>query len=345
MQDYMVNFEKIKRLMLGFSAFQTLVAGEKLKLFQVLADYPGLEQKQVAEHLQLSPHAARILLLATCTYDLTERKDGKYFNTSMSDQFLTDKSVFPIVNFTKYNDVVQYKAFQFLAESLQADTNVGLQTIPGSGNSLYKRLAESPELERCFQDAMAPKDRNSRSFYFDAKEFGAVGHLLDVGGGPGLIASLLKKENPQIKITLFDLPSVCERAEEKFKEEGFSGDLDTHPGDFFTDPFPTHMDAIQFSHLLEIFNEDKIVALLQKAYDALPAGGKLFIYGMGCDDEESGKNADMAAWGSLYFFLLASGEGMMYPCADYRRWLKQVGFSTVIDRRNEFENIFVMATK
>ncbi|NVE01775.1 methyltransferase [Massilia sp. BJB1822] len=345
MQDYMENFEKMKRLMLGFSAFQTLVAGEKLKLFQLLSDYPGIDRKKVAENLKLSEHAARIMLLATCTYGLTERKDGKYFNTSMADQFLTEKSIFPIANFTKYNDVVQYKAFQYLAESLKADTNVGLQTIPGEGNSLYKRLAQSPELERIFQDAMAPKDRNSRSFYFDAKEFGDVKHLLDVGGGPGLIASLLKKENPQIKITIFDLPTVCERAQATFKEEGFSADLDVHPGDFFTDPFPSGVDAIQFSHLLEIFSEDKIVFLMKKAYDALPKGGKLIVYGMGCDDEESGHNADMAAWGSLYFFLLASGEGMMYPCADYRRWMKEAGFSSVIERRNEFENIFVMATK
>ena len=345
MQDDMVNFEKIKRLMLGFSAFQTLVAGIKLNLFQVLADHPGIDRRTVAEHLQLSEHAARVLLLGTCNYELTTRKEGVYFNSIMADQFLTDKSVFPIVNFTKYNDVVQYKAFQFLADSLKADTNVGLQTIPGTGNSLYKRLAESPELERTFQDAMAPKDRSSRSFYFDAKEFAEVDHLLDVGGGPGLIASLLKQEYPQIRITVFDLPSVCERAQTRFKEDGMSRDLKVHPGDFFADPFPNGIDAIQFSHLLEIFSEDKILFLLRKSYEALPKGGKLVIYGMGCDDEESGRNADMAAWGSLYFLTLASGEGMMYPCLDYRRWLKDVGFSTVIERRNEFENIFVMATK
>lgn len=345
MQDYMANFEKIKRLMLGYSAFQTLVAGNRLKLFQTLADSPGMERQKIAKLLNISEHAARILLLATCTYELTVRKNGVYFNSGMADQFLTDKSIFPIVNFTQYSDVVQYKAFQYLTESLQADTNAGLQTIPGTGNSLYKRLAENPGLERIFQDAMAPKDRSSRSFYFDATEFAEVRHLLDVGGGPGLIASLLKQEYPRIRITLFDLPSVCERADAKFRAEGQSRDLNTHPGDFFADPFPRGMDAIQFSHLLEIFSEDKILALLTKAHDALPKGGKLFIYGMGCDDEESGKDADMAAWGSLYFFLLASGEGMMYPCADYRRWLRQVGFTSVVERRNAFENIFLMATK
>jgi hypothetical protein len=53
----------------------------------------------------------------------------------------------------------------------------------------------------------------------------------------------------------------------------------------------------------------------------------------------------MAAWGSLYFFLLASGEGMMYPVADYQRWLQSVGFSTVTHRRNAFENMMVIGTK
>ena len=342
MEDFMVNFQKMLRLMLGFSAFQTLVTGSKLRLFQLLADRPGRTRQELARELKLSEHSTRILLLASCTYELIERKEGKYFNSALADQFLTEKSMFPILGFTRYCDVVQYKAFQFLTESLQEDTNAGLHTVPGTGDSLYKRLAQSPELEKIFQAGMAPRDRNSRQLLFDSKEFGAVKQLLDVGGGPGFIASLLKKEFPRLKITLFDLPSVCATAEQTFRELD-TGDLATHPGDFFADPFPSGPDAILFSHLLEIFSPDKIKGLLKKAYQALPAGGKVFIYGMACSDDETG--GDMAAWGSLYFYALASGEGMMYPVSDYQAWLKEAGFKEVIDRRNPFENMIVIATK
>jgi ubiquinone/menaquinone biosynthesis C-methylase UbiE len=342
MEDYAVNFEKIKRLMLGFSAFQTLVSGCKLNLFQTLANNPGVSRAELSKSLGISEHSTRILLLACCTYELTERKEGRYFNTSMSEQFLTEKSMFPIVNFTKYCNEVQYKSFQFLTESLKEDRNVGLQTVPGTGDSLYKRLAQSPELEKCFQDAMAPKDRSSRQLFFDAPEFKDVKRLLDVGGGPGLIDALLKKERPNLQITLFDLPTVCDKAKAHFELKKL-GDFTTNPGDFFSDPFPVGHDAILFSHLLEIFSEEKINLLLKKSFDVLPKGGKLFIYGMACDDEERG--ADMAAWGSLYFFLLASGEGMMYPVADYVKWLKGVGFSSVVERRNDYENMMVIATK
>jgi cyclopropane fatty-acyl-phospholipid synthase-like methyltransferase len=229
-----------------------------------------------------------------------------------------------------------------LADSLKSDTNVGLQTVPGIGDSLYKRLAQSPELERIFQNAMAPKDRKSRQLLFDSNEFGEVRHLLDVGGGPGLIGYLLKKEYPHLKITLFDLPSVCDRTKSLFAGTGVK-ELEVHAGDFFTDEWPTEVDAVLLSHVLEIFSEDKIHFLLKKAFDALPKGGKIFVYGMACDDDETG--ADMAAWGSLYFFLLASGEGMMYPVCNYRCWLKDAGFSDVRERRNQFENMMLIAVK
>lgn len=341
-QTYLDELQKMKRLMFGFAAFQAYVAAAKLNLFGVLADKPGLDKAELAKVLGVSEHPARVLLLACCTYGLIERRDGLYYNSNMAELFLTPKSLFNILAFTKYCDVVQYKAFQFLAESLKSESNLGVQTLPGSGDSLYKRLAESPELERIFQDGMAPKNRDARELLFDSGEFREVRHLLDVGGGPGLIASLLKIEFPQLAITLFDLPSVCERAAAVFEERGLTG-LVTQPGDFFRDPFPKGVDGILFSHLLEIFSEEKILSLLTKAFDALPKNGRLFIYGMACDDDESG--GDMAAWGSLYFYVLASGEGMMYPVADYRTWLKAVGFSSVVERRNDFENMMLIATK
>jgi hypothetical protein len=342
MDNYLADFEKMKRLMLGFAAFQTLVTGFKLKLFQRLAESPGRTREEVAELLEIPCHSARVLLLGCCTYELTTRREGRYYNTTMAESFLTDKSIFPISNFTRYCDVVQYKAFQFLAESLQTGSNVGLQTVSGTGDSLYKRLAQSPELEKCFQDGMAPRDRSSRALLFDAPEFNAVNHLLDVGGGPGLVAGLLLTDHASLNVTLFDLPSVCDTAAAHCRALGLER-FTTNPGDFFTDAFPRHCDAILFSHVLEIFSEQEIVFLLRQGFEALPKGGKLIIYGMACDDNESG--GDMAAWGSLYFMVLARGQGMMYPVAAYTSWLQGIGFSVVIDRRNAFENMIVVATK
>lgn len=64
MESYLEDFEKIKRLMLGFSAFQTLVAGFKLNLFQKLADHPGSKRRQ-AWH-------GRLLGLESCRCNVHE---------------------------------------------------------------------------------------------------------------------------------------------------------------------------------------------------------------------------------------------------------------------------------
>src|SRR5690349_9870559 len=114
MDSYLENFEKVKRLMLGFTAFKTLATACDFNLFQLLLNKPGLTREEIAKELGLADHALRVLLLGCCTYELLKRNEGRYFNTELADQFLTEKSTFPILPFTRYCDVVQYPAFQYL---------------------------------------------------------------------------------------------------------------------------------------------------------------------------------------------------------------------------------------
>ncbi len=99
------------------------------------------------------------------------------------------------------------------------------------------------------------------------------------------------------------------------------------PGDMFTDPFPEGPDAVLFSHVLEIFDEDAILRLLKKAYDALPVGGRVMVYGYNVSDDET--DGVFGARLGLYFNVLASGRGMAYPALDYERWLSEAGFGEV----------------
>jgi hypothetical protein len=44
----------------------------------------------------------------------------------------------------------------------------------------------------------------------------------------------------------------------------------------------------------------------------------------GADDDETGP--DLAAALSAYFLTVASGEGMVYTCAEYEQWFCEAGF-------------------
>jgi len=99
------------------------------------------------------------------------------------------------------------------------------------------------------------------------------------------------------------------------------------PGDIFDDPFPDGHDGVLFSHVLEIFSEEQILGLMKKAYDALPVGGQIFLYGYNVSDDETA--GIFGARLGLYFNVLASGQGMAYPAADYEAWLRRTSFREV----------------
>ncbi|HEY0806789.1 MAG TPA: methyltransferase, partial [Pseudonocardiaceae bacterium] len=94
-------------------------------------------------------------------------------------------------------------------------------------------------------------------------------------------------------------------------------------GDLFADAFPADVDAVLFSHVLEVFSADDILRLLFKAFNVLPAGGRLFIYGFNASDDET--RGMYSARLSLYLNVLATGRGMAYPAAEYEKWLGAVG--------------------
>ena len=191
--------------------------------------------------------------------------------------------------------------------------------------------------------AVNPHHRSSRPLYFQAPELGRVEQLLDLGGGPGRVASLLKEGRPDLKVTVFDTPSVSEQAMAFFRERGQQEDLGAHPGNLFADPLPSGFDALQLSHVLELYSPEMILQLVKKSFDSLPRGGKLIVYGFATAD---GHTLVDAGTGALpWLALFAAGSSRLYSVGAYQRWLRAVGFSRITVRHDGARTFFLMAIK
>lgn len=191
--------------------------------------------------------------------------------------------------------------------------------------------------------SVAPSTHGSRPFYFDAPEFGFIDQLLDIGGGAGQVASLLKHRQTRMKITVFDLPPVCQQALEWFRQQGQADDLGAHAGNFFHDPLPSGFRAAQFAHVLELFSPETIIGLLKKTFDALPRDGKLILYGHACDEEKA--PAKETPWSLPAMTLFVTGAGRPHAVSQYLRWLRVVGFSRISYRHDGIRTLFLMAIK
>ncbi|UCH92137.1 MAG: methyltransferase domain-containing protein [Candidatus Aminicenantes bacterium] len=313
----------------GHTAFQLLWAGVQFNVFSLLSKQPQLLEEEIAEEIGLQPQPAKILLNGLTALKLIKKNKTKksYKNAPLVEKLLTPQSPGNLVDVLGWKYHIVYPAEIDLVESLKKNKNIGLRHFPGKGNTLYERLASHPELEEIFHKAMSSITGSVNKILAQKLDLTHFKHLLDMGGGDGSNAIELAKANPHLKVTIFDNLTVCKQAEIKIAEAGLSQQIDVLPGDFFNDEFPGDVDCILFAHILTIWSADKNIKLLKRTYAALQKGGMTCILNVMSSDDGIGPVS--AALGSPYFQTIATGEGMIYPKKEFKRFLKAAGYKKI----------------
>lgn len=309
--------------------FNAIIAGLEFGIFSFLAQNSQASFAEIAHYTELRADKLRPLLQALCATELLEKTAGQYKNSIVARELLVSEEEGSWRDILLGWQQIYYPAFMHMTTALRAGTNTALSAFPGDEPSLYQRLAHQPEKQKLFHAAMSAFSLRSMKALVESPEFNDVRHLLDVGGNEGTTAARLVAKYPQMRVTIFDLPSVTQAANQELSQAAKER-IQLHPGDLFADPFPGEADTILFSHVLEIFSPEQILFLLDKAFHALPLGGKILIYGYNVSEDET--QGLYSARLSLYLNVLASGQGMAYPAKDWEGWLKQVGFSEVSSR-------------
>ncbi|MFE7127760.1 methyltransferase [Streptomyces sp. NPDC057617] len=326
-QEFDRIYERFQLIVNGPALFNAVITALELDVLGFISRHPGALFEELQRHTEIQPHKLRVLMLALCSTELVGRRDGGYVNSSVAEKHLvTDRPEGwrdTLIGWRRF----QYPAFPHMSSALRTGTNAAaLDAYPGSGNTLYERLASDPELVASYHDSIGPFTHLFAHALLDNVEIAEVRKLLDVGGGDGTTAIKLVRRYAHAEVTIFDMPSVTRHAALGIPDD-LEGRVLTHAGDIFEDDFPRGFDGILFSHSMEVFSPEHNIKLLAKAFEALPPGGKIFLYNMcASDDEQSGL---LSARLSLFLNVLASGEGMAYPAGDYEQWLTEVGCASV----------------
>lgn len=324
-QQEVDNFLKIFG---GHILFQTLRAAVEFDLFTKLSVHKQLTLVQITELLNIQKQPARILLLGLVSSGILKKNpDNTYANSRAAEIALTSHSPRNVISYVKLQHHVMYKGMFHLFESIKEYKNVGLQEFEGEEPTLYQRLGHTPEVKQIFQDAMhelsvyANKDLANHIDLADSK------FLVDIGGGDGTNIIELANKFQNLRAAVFDLPSVCPITQGKINQSNLTDRLSAIPGNCFEDEFPGDADCYLFSHFCTIWSEQKNKMLFRKAYEALPKNGKVIIFNMMQDNDETGPLS--TALGSPYFLTIATGEGMLYTWNEYESWLREAGFSEI----------------
>lgn len=336
------EYAKLRPIVFGYATFETLYAACELDVFTKLSRRPGMTAAEMSLELDLPPHSTRLLLLTCCSIELLVKNGDRYFNSCVSEKVLVRGKPKCAIPFVRSGQFLQYKGFYHLLDALREETNVGLREY--QDGHLYDSLTPNPQLETVLYETMAAIWELSHSGLDDIAELRQVSHLLDVAGGNAVVDSYLHDKYPQLRISLFDRPTACERARAALAESGKDGRIDTIAGDMLVDPFPSGPDGIIFCHILSALAPKDRDCVIRKAYDALPRGGRLFLFDFTCRDDERGEL--YGARLSLYFLVNATGAGMAFPAGDYVRWFEDAGLRDVkVYKELPFEHAVVVGTK
>jgi demethylspheroidene O-methyltransferase len=149
--------------------------------------------------------------------------------------------------------------------------------------------------------------------------------LLDVGGGDGSFLRAVAKAAPRLKLMLFDLPPVANRAVIRCAEAGLSDRIEIHGGDAIRGTLPQGADIISFVRIIHDHDDDSALAMLGAARAALPEGGTLLI----AEPMSDTPGAEPIGDAYFGFYLMAMGRGRSRSPAALRALLAQAGFGQI----------------
>lgn len=243
----------------------TLHAAVKLDLFTCLGD-EQLPVDEVAARLKVAPDAVQRLLNALVAMELLAKAGEQYTNTQSSKTFLSKKSPQYLGNIIMHH--------HHLVESW-SQLDVSVQT----GKPVRQRSSFSDEEWReSFLMGMFNMAMNMAPMIIPQIDISARRHLLDLGGGPGTYAIHFCRHNPDLRATVFDLPTTRPFAEKTIKRFDLSDRIDFQAGNYLEGEIDGRYDAAWLSHILHGEGPDSCRQIIQKAVAVLEPGGIIIIH-------------------------------------------------------------------
>ncbi len=312
--------DKILQTGLAFWPSKTLLSAIEMGVFTELAGGPqGLDA--LRHRLRLHPRSARDFLDTLVALGFLSRTEGRYANTPETDLFLDRNKPSYVGGVLEMANARLYPFWAHLTEGLR--TGLPQNEVKTGEAGLFETLYADPARLKQFLAAMTGLSHGANLTIARAFPWANYRTFVDVGTAQGDLAAQIAKANPHLRGIGFDLPEVAAIFEEYVAQVGVADRLTFAAGSFFEQDLPK-AEVVLMGHILHDWDLATKNMLIQKAYDAIPAGGALVVYESIIDDDRS-KNA-FGLMMSLNMLIETPG-GFDYTGADCAGWMKAAGFS------------------
>ncbi|KAG9447460.1 hypothetical protein H6P81_013588 [Aristolochia fimbriata] len=283
---------------------------------------PSVDSDRLRHLMRYLVHMGLFTLLHHPDKEEEEEQEERYGLSPLAADYLvtsSDKSIVPELLLNTDVDIMA--AYHHIKDGLQPGGPTAFEAA--RGKNLWDYLAERPEKNRIFNEAMAHSLRLLISAVVRdcADVFAGVGSLVDVGGGTGSAARAIAKAFPDIKCTVFDLPHVI--AHDDHSSEYNTTIINRVGGDMFQS-IPS-ADAILLERVLHNWADEECVKILKNCKEAVPAqGGKVIIVDivLSVDKDEPDDHKTMA----LDLGMVVFTTGKQRTEAEWKKLIHNAGF-------------------
>jgi SAM-dependent methyltransferase len=250
---------------------QALLLAVKLRIAEQLADGPRQADDLARATETHAPSLRRMLRLLASVGVFEERADGAFAPVGSALREGVPGSARSIVL------LIAGERVQEAWRELEYCVRTGNPVYRLRGlDDPFQNLSRSPEEEARFDDAMSEPTRIASVAVAAAYDFASLRSVVDVGGGSGALLIGILKAHPHLRGTVFDQPSVAERARGKIAASGLAARCDAVGGSFF-EGVPKGADAYLLKHVIHDWEDERAIRILRHCRAALADGGKVLI--------------------------------------------------------------------
>ena len=308
--------------------FQVARTMRDLKILEILSkNKNGLTYEELAQMTNLTKYAIQVLCETALSANIISFENEKVYLTKVGFFINSDKMTNANMN---YNHHVNYQGLFYLEESIKNGKAEGLQVF-GEWETIYPALSTLPlkakeswfDFDHLYSDSGFPKaikilkNLNPKS-------------ILDIGGNTGKFATLFAKENPEINITIMDLPQQIKLAIQNIYEQNIRN-ISTYEGNILLEEtkIPKGFDIIWMSQFLDCFKDEQIISILKKIRNSMDDNSQVCIMEPFWDRQNNETAAYCVINTSPYFTAMANGYSKMFKYTDFEKFIEEAGFKVV----------------
>ncbi|MFT4526507.1 MAG: ubiquinone/menaquinone biosynthesis C-methylase UbiE [Granulosicoccus sp.] len=341
--------EAAERLSFYPMMFQAAMSLRRLGILEKLQALgkKGISSEELSTELGISQYGIETLLEAGLSLELVKLVEPYKYRIAKTGSFwLRDKQTVANADFVQ--DIC-YEGTHKMDLAIKEEKPAGLSVL-GDWPTIYHGLSKLPKQEKeswfnfdhHYSDQAFPEAAKA-VFEYEPKT------MLDIGGNTGKWSFLCVEENPEVHMTIVDLPGQCGLANDRIAAAGLTDRISTHEQNVLDDSYqlPAPTDSVWMSQFLDCFSPDQIVHILTHAESALSDNGRVFILETFWDLQENITATYCLHATSLYFTTMANGNSKMYDSKRMEQYVEEAGLEVekIVDTVGYYHSLMVCKKK